>query len=177
MMKALNSPKEKELRRVGEPFPSQSFQPWSLWLGASPACDCLPRSFWRPTVCQPHAYQAMNPRAGTQGHWFPNKVPHIDQLPWQRELSHACWTPQGGGLSTLSCIIRLPATAAYLLHSHTEQKRDPESLMLGFITKGAPRCQLRCSLELHWPMAFLWREWCWSWNSSTLATSFEELTH
>ena len=26
-------------------------------------------------------------------------------------------------------------------------------------------------------LAFLWREWCWSWNSSTLATSYEELTH
>ena len=24
---------------------------------------------------------------------------------------------------------------------------------------------------------FLWKEWCWSWNSSTLATSCEELTH
>ena len=24
---------------------------------------------------------------------------------------------------------------------------------------------------------FLWREWCWSWNSSPLATSCEELTH
>ena len=24
---------------------------------------------------------------------------------------------------------------------------------------------------------FLWREWCWSWNSNTLATSCEELTH
>ena len=24
---------------------------------------------------------------------------------------------------------------------------------------------------------FLWREWCWSWNSSILATSCEELTH
>ena len=24
---------------------------------------------------------------------------------------------------------------------------------------------------------FLWREWCWSWNSSTLATSCKELTH
>ena len=23
----------------------------------------------------------------------------------------------------------------------------------------------------------LWMEWCWSWNSSTLATSCEELTH
>ena len=26
-------------------------------------------------------------------------------------------------------------------------------------------------------LRFLWRQWCWSWNSSTLATSCEELTH
>ena len=26
-------------------------------------------------------------------------------------------------------------------------------------------------------LGFLWTEWCWSWNSSTLATSCEELTH
>ena len=26
-------------------------------------------------------------------------------------------------------------------------------------------------------LGFLWKEWCWSWNSSTLATSGEELTH
>ena len=26
-------------------------------------------------------------------------------------------------------------------------------------------------------LGFLLREWCWSWNSSTLATSWEELTH
>ena len=26
-------------------------------------------------------------------------------------------------------------------------------------------------------LEFLCREWCWSWNSSTLATSCEELTH
>ena len=26
-------------------------------------------------------------------------------------------------------------------------------------------------------LGFLWREWCWSCNSSTLATSCEELTH
>jgi len=26
-------------------------------------------------------------------------------------------------------------------------------------------------------LGFLWREWCWSWNSSTLATLCEELTH
>ena len=25
-------------------------------------------------------------------------------------------------------------------------------------------------------LGFIWREWCWSWNSSTLATSCEELT-
>ena len=26
-------------------------------------------------------------------------------------------------------------------------------------------------------LGFLWREWCWSWNSNTLATSCKELTH
>ena len=26
-------------------------------------------------------------------------------------------------------------------------------------------------------LGFLWKEWCWSWNSSPLATSCEELTH
>ena len=26
-------------------------------------------------------------------------------------------------------------------------------------------------------LGFLWREWCWSWNSSTLATSCKGLTH
>ena len=26
-------------------------------------------------------------------------------------------------------------------------------------------------------LGFLWREWCWSWNSSTLATSCKDLTH
>ena len=26
-------------------------------------------------------------------------------------------------------------------------------------------------------LGFLWREWCWSWNSNTLVTSCKELTH
>ena len=26
-------------------------------------------------------------------------------------------------------------------------------------------------------LGFLWKEWCWSWDSNTLATSCEELTH
>jgi len=26
-------------------------------------------------------------------------------------------------------------------------------------------------------LGVLWKEWCWGWNSSTLATSCEELTH
>ena len=26
-------------------------------------------------------------------------------------------------------------------------------------------------------LGFLWKDWCWSWNSSTFATSCEELTH
>ena len=28
-----------------------------------------------------------------------------------------------------------------------------------------------------WRMGVHWKDWCWSWNSSTLATSCEELTH
>ena len=32
-------------------------------------------------------------------------------------------------------------------------------------------------LSLQPALGFLWKEWCWSWNSSTLATSCEELTH
>ena len=32
-------------------------------------------------------------------------------------------------------------------------------------------CQRRSALGV------LWKEWCWSWNSSILATSCEELTH
>ena len=27
------------------------------------------------------------------------------------------------------------------------------------------------------PMSFHWKDWCWSWNSNTLATWCEELTH
>ena len=26
-------------------------------------------------------------------------------------------------------------------------------------------------------LGVLWKEWCWSWNSNTLATQYEELTH
>ena len=43
------------------------------------------------------------------------------------------------------------------------------------------------SLELQWDptspfwrrsaLGFLWKDWCWSWNSETLATWCEELTH
>ena len=28
-----------------------------------------------------------------------------------------------------------------------------------------------------WFLGGLWKDWCWSWNSNTLATSREELTH
>ena len=28
-----------------------------------------------------------------------------------------------------------------------------------------------------WVLNIHWKDWCWSWNSSTLATWFEELTH
>ena len=28
-----------------------------------------------------------------------------------------------------------------------------------------------------WVLGVHWKDWCWSWNSNTLATSFKELTH
>ena len=31
--------------------------------------------------------------------------------------------------------------------------------------------------ERRWVLSIHWKDWCWSWNSSTLATSCEELTH
>ena len=38
-----------------------------------------------------------------------------------------------------------------------------------------------CSLEgvgVHWKVLGVhWKDWCWSWNSNTLATWYEELTH
>ena len=33
------------------------------------------------------------------------------------------------------------------------------------------------SLPLRSVLGVHWKDWCWSWNSSTLATSCEELTH
>ena len=33
------------------------------------------------------------------------------------------------------------------------------------------------SILLRSVLGVLWKDWCWSWNSSTLATSWEELTH
>ena len=37
-----------------------------------------------------------------------------------------------------------------------------------------PGCFLQLVLSLAW---FFWKLWCWSWNSNTLATWCEELTH
>ena len=33
------------------------------------------------------------------------------------------------------------------------------------------------SILKRWALGVHWKDWCWSWNSSTLATSCEELTH
>ena len=33
------------------------------------------------------------------------------------------------------------------------------------------------SILRRWVLSLHWKDWCWSWNSSTLATSCEELTH
>ena len=46
-------------------------------------------------------------------------------------------------------------------------------------------CDLVCSpvlaksrtLVLWFPLVIHWKDWCWSWNSNTLATWCEELTH
>ena len=41
-------------------------------------------------------------------------------------------------------------------------------------------CQRIDAFELGWwksVLNMLWKDWCWSWNSNTLATSCKELTH
>ena len=53
--------------------------------------------------------------------------------------------------------------------SSTKEKQEWESLGL----QGDPPSPFWRRSAL----GFLWKEWCYSWNSSTLATSCEELTH
>ena len=56
-----------------------------------------------------------------------------------------------------------------LLHILASREDSWESLGLqGDPTSPSSR---RSVLKVHW------KDWCWSWNSSTLVTSFEELTH
>ena len=71
---------------------------------------------------------------------------------WMWELDYEeGWTPKNDAFE-LWCWRRLLSVL--------ELQRDPTSV---FWRRSA--------------LGFLWREWCWSWNSSTLATSCEELTH
>ena len=39
------------------------------------------------------------------------------------------------------------------------------------------QCDLTSPFWRRSALGFLWKEWCWSWSSTTLATSCEELTH
>ena len=55
-------------------------------------------------------------------------------------------------------IVRIKDIDSYHIHISTLLGIDPTS-------------QRRSALGV------LWKEWCWSWNSSTLATSCKELTH
>ena len=34
-----------------------------------------------------------------------------------------------------------------------------------------------CQSKMKWVLNIHWKDWCWSWNSNTLATWCEELTH
>ena len=61
------------------------------------------------------------------------------------------------------------STAELMLLNCSVGKDSWESLGL----QGGPASPL----ERRSFLGVLWKKWCWSWNSSTLATSYEELTH
>ena len=147
MMEAINSPKEKDMNVEG-PFPSHSFQPWSLWPSGLPLLGLSCKIFLKThclSITRP--IRPWTPGQAHRGSDSQTKCPCIDQLPWQRELNHIRpWaepseSPTGPhreeGYRLSPCLALLPATAAYLLHINTEQKRAPESSMPGFINKGA----------------------------------------
>ena len=53
---------------------------------------------------------------------------------------------------------------------------EKTDLILNYLTVMVPRDPISPFWRRS-ALGFLWKEWCWSWNSSTLATSCEELTH
>ena len=54
------------------------------------------------------------------------------------------------------------------------------SALASFLPKNSQRSEEHTSLfnvTKRSVLGVLWKDWCWSWNSNTLATSCEELTH
>ena len=52
--------------------------------------------------------------------------------------------------------------------------------IFGYVHDAFELCCWRRLLRVLWTarrLGVLWKYWCWSWNSSTLATSCEKLTH
>ena len=78
---------------------------------------------------------------------------------WRR-LLRVPWTVQFGSVQLLSRVqlFETPWIAACQASLSTV-RRSNQSILKGSV------------LDVHW------KEWCWSWNSNTLATSWEELTH
>ena len=153
MMKALNSPKEKEMRRVWGPFPSQSFQPWSLWLGASPPVTVFQELSEDPPSVNHMPIRLWTPGRAHRGTDSQTKCHILTSYHGNESWATPAGLHREEGYR-LSLHNSPSCHCCILTPQHTEQKRAPESSMPGFITKGAPRCQLRCSLELPWPMAW-----------------------
>ena len=59
--------------------------------------------------------------------------------------------------TVLQCGVSICCTAKWLSYTHTH--------ILSFL-----------DMYIH-TLGIHWKDWCWSWNSNTLATSWEELTH
>ena len=175
-MKALNSPKEKELRRVGT-FSFTELPATVPVTGGFPRLWLSSKIFLKTHCLSTTCLPGYEPQGGHTGALIPKQSATYWPATMATRAEPRLLDSTGRRVID-SLLHNSPSCQCCILTpQHTEQKRAPESSMLGFITKGAPRCQLRCSLELHWSVAFLWREWCWSWNSSTLATSCKELIH
>ena len=98
-------------------------------------------------LCQPYF---ANKGLSSQGHGFSSG--HVwtpgDGESWTVKKAE-CWRIDACELWCWRRLLRVPWTA----------RRSNQSILKEI----SPR--------------ILWKEWCWSWNSSTLATSCEELTH
>ena len=84
---------------------------------------------------------------------------------WKR----CCWERTGFGGT--GAILVLEAFLCFTLNKTTRYLLPLNPKTLGL--QGDPTSPFWRRSTL----GFLWKEWCWSWNSGTLATSCEELTH